>query len=73
MKSQYADKKTKIAQQFIDIDSTYQYNVNEINRATSEVISKAYSDLTKSIDDLLDQGITDIDELNKALYESKKD
>jgi len=73
LRSDFADKTMLVSRQADSIIETYGNNVQIIEGQMADAIENKYAEITNTIDDLMDAGITNELELNNAILKAKKD
>lgn len=72
LKADYADKNHILGLEAQQIWSKYTNNVNKIQSDTAGMIEDAYAQLSQTVDDLLNKGVTNKTELAKGIYQAKE-
>lgn len=73
LRADYSDKTLLVSQRADAVIKTYGNNVQIIQSKMADAIENKYAEITNTIDDLLDAGITNELELNNAILTAKKD
>lgn len=69
----YADKQGSIARAAQGVIREYTTNINKVEQEMAQQIEGKYADMSKKIDELIDAGVTNERDLQKALFGMKKE
>jgi len=69
----YADKQGSIARAAQGVIREYTTNINKVEQEMAQQIEGKYADMSKKIDELIDAGVTNERDLQKALFGIKKE
>jgi hypothetical protein len=73
LRADFVDRQSLLSTQAVGMIDTYTNNVNTIESRTAQILEDKFAEITNTVDDLIDQGVTNQEELSVAVNLSKID